>query len=308
MTLEGTVPAAGGQASGDPSPAAPPERRDDTPPAGTPPASPEAAGQEEEAAIALLGREAYDSVRSDPAKLSKALHKSYTQKMQQMSAHRDFLRQWQEDPEAVIEHYAKEYGYNVSKPDPAQEIADEVTNLFAGLFGDEHAKQMVPGIEKLVNRVLDQRIKPLEDGVNETQRDTALQQVTATLERFTKEYPDWKQYEADMEELGKKLMPNGLEDYEYMEILYNKVKGKTAAADAADAAIKRRDNSIRNGAPPTAGVPPKKVSAIQLNAKGQLDWDFIQQCARDGILLDPKDVREAKRQWRAANTPPRRAS
>lgn len=255
----------------------------------------EVADPEEAATVSLLGAEKYNAVKDDPKKLAKALHQSYTQKTQRLSQHESFIREWQDDPEAVIEKMATQFGMSVSKQPNAPPIQDQVREGLAGIFGDEAANALTTHVSALVERIVDEKTRPQQEDLEDLTNERALAKADALLERMTAKYPDWKQFDAEMEALGKRLLPNGMDDFEYMELLYDKVKSKAAVADKAGKVIDRMQTSVKNAEKPTQGIHPGRVASVPISANGRLRFEDAWAAAKRGEVLDPDEIRRAKR-------------
>lgn len=196
------------------------------------------------------------AIAADPklAKLAKGLQKSYTKKMQELGETARFQKLLNGDPKTVLQRIAEANGLKVkfdgesvvapATPPPAA-TSDSLAPVLAGvrakwvpIIGEEAADQLLSGMHEIVTAATDAKVNPLAQGIAAERQASVQAQVNAEFERFTKEHPDWKQYEGAMAELAAKINPQ-MGAYETSKFLYDNVtKGKQIAKAKTETATK----------------------------------------------------------------------
>lgn len=214
----------------------------------------------------VLPKEEYLKVKDDPKALRKALNRAYTQKTQGFANEKKFIDALRADPRGTLAQLAKELGYDLAEgnkgkapePDALAAVEAEMT----AEYGEAFAKKMVSGIRKAAEHIAEQKLGPLTQSVRAQQVLNAHQRVTSVIEQFTEKYPNWREHEAAMVELGKTIQPaGGMASYEYMENLYKIVTYGNAEGEGAKKAIQRMTKAAGAGeGGDKSGVPGDRVS------------------------------------------------
>lgn len=215
---------------------------------------------------------------NDPAALRKALLGDYTKKTQALASQRKqyervrdfvpFLEAYEEDPATAIRVLAQQSGIDLSKllggageerpsgkgkaktaEEASAELVEQVTADVREALGadleylaDPIATAVRKAVDRLVPGHIERTVKPLEEQTRSLTERQLGEQLDATLKAFGEKYADWKDYEADMLELSKKVRPEpGSTEFEYMETLYKVASRDKWDADR-EAAIERAAN------------------------------------------------------------------
>ena len=274
MTLEaGTVTSATDQAT-----EAVGAEVDDTSatPAVTPPAEPEAAGAGAETADdapvvegediggeddeSLISHEEYESLKSNPAALKKALNRSYTQKMQALSEARNLQEAVRRDPLGVARELARRAGRDLTERPPQPEI-DEFRAALADQFGEETADKIVPVFEQRLSKIIEAKLGPIEANNQRALAVAAVTESKAVMDAFKAQHPDYKTYEPLMVQIGSKFQsaPGAMTEAEYLENLYTLAKARNPAAMAREM-NERAVRAARAAERPGGGTPPSKIT------------------------------------------------
>lgn len=246
--LESIAPPAGDTESA-------PKQGKEQPPAETPP--PEAAEETEE----LLSSEERQRIVTTPElkKAYKELQKAFTQKRQRDS---DQIRQMQAalaDP-LIVSQLAQRVGLRLAEGPAAttQQVKDEAYTTLEEAFGAEWATKLIPAFEKLVAKA----IEPLRRSQDSALGEIALGQTTAALEALSERHPDWPSIEEEMTELSQRLQPSGIDEDEYVELLYNQVmlsKG-SFEADTTKRVLTRVNASAAASESRSRTLSPSKIA------------------------------------------------
>lgn len=266
---------------------------DDTAAGGTKTA-PDAPDAGDADAISLLGREAYESVKADPKKLAKALNTAFTQKTQALAKHRDFIEAFEADPKSALTRLAETFDLQVGdKPSKAANASAEIQTELAEILGEDVAKGLMPVIEKLTKQMIEREVGPTKQAAAALEAEAATREANALIERFGAKYPDWKKHETKMEEIGKKLQPApGMDDFEYIEMLYTLAKGKSEVAAETKDTLTRMVASARSAERPAAGVPAARVADVPED--GKITFEKAWEAAKRNIKFDRDEIRRAQ--------------
>lgn len=266
---------------------------DDTAAGGTPPA-PDAPDAGDADAINLLGREAFNSVKDDPKKLAKALNTAFTQKTQAIAKHRDFIEAFEADPKAALTRLAESFDLQVGdRPSKAATAAADIQAELAEIVGEDVAKGLLPILDKLTKSMIEREVGPTKQAAATLEAEAANREASALIERFAAKYPDWKKHEAKMEEIGNKIVPvPGMDDFEYIEMLYTLAKGKSEVATETGKVLTRMVASARSAERPAAGVPAARVADVPEG--GKVSFDAAWEAAKRGVKWDADEIRRAR--------------
>lgn len=192
------------------------------------------------------------AAKDDPAKLVDGFKSAYFKKTQTLAEQRkavqqltDFQAALTDNPETALSALAQQFGFTVAKPATEPTAAPEETafnaeQVVAAELGDDLAflaPQLTKAVTKLAEHIADQKIQPIQ---NETTAQSARQaeaQVTQLLTTFGEKRPDWETHRPAMEELSQKLQPNGMDELDYLDLLYRSVGGATVTTPSTTASV-----------------------------------------------------------------------
>jgi hypothetical protein len=216
-----------------------------------------------------LTEEQVAAVKADPnlSKIYNLLNKGWTQKTQKLSAAERMRVEFERDPHAAIKVLAERAGYDITRrgsaPDtkvdgaPAAEPDQELEAALTEALGDANAaKTLAPALQK----VIDKRLGPVAEKAENLVVQAAIQEAEAITEAFAAAHPDYKDVEPQMAEMSMKLKPGeGMGTTEYLNLLYNAVKGAGADGDAIKKVITRMSKTVDNTPKKTSTVPVKQT-------------------------------------------------
>ena len=211
--------------------------------------------------IDLIGQDRFDALRNDPAALRKELNRAATKKFQELSRSRqvlepyvDFIRALDSNPREAITAVAKQFGIELKgdekKAEAVASLDDQITTAVRNSLGEEYgdlADRLAPAIKQVAQMVAEQATRPAQEQLESVIQDAALREANAAIEAFSTKHPDWQKHEAAMAELSKRLPPGeGMEEAEYLEILYTAVKRDGATGDGVKKVINKVAKSVEN--------------------------------------------------------------
>lgn len=223
--------------------------------------------------LSALSKEERRRYAAELAKLDPAARKTFnsllTQKSQAAAAERKRLAAWAEvadawerDPSATLERLQQA----LPKKEPAgpAPVDPEVLAAVSAQL-DDASKPLAPILAPVVAALLRNELTPVRQFMQERQQEAQMAQAQTVLAEFEKERPDWKSYEAEMVEWGKKVpVGEGMTQREYLEVLYRLSSGdkKVAAAEKARATevLDKVRKSAANAEPDTPSVSPASVN------------------------------------------------
>jgi hypothetical protein len=293
-----------------PEPDKPAEPSGDTAPVEAKGAEP---AQPQESSEQLLDQGKWNELKDPEAKL-KALNQAWTQKTQALSAQQKQLepliqlaKGLSESPQKTIQELARSLNVELSpsaSPEKAAAVAAETTaNLLDSLresLGPEYdflADKIAPAIEQAIRNktadIIGREIEPIRQQARQREEEAVVQRVDLNIEAFSKKHPDWKQYEAQMSDIGKRLVPQHDPQTgqpasweSYMEDLYFLATKDVREADIAKRTIERMQKSADKSDAPDSGVSNNRVGKTAPARKGSFDADFEEAAndARAGII------------------------
>lgn len=196
----------------------------------------------------------------DQTKLVAAVGKALAAKAQNqidlerqgLAPYRDFIAEFDADPQGTLAALAPQYGLQVVNPAAAQheqaveQVVDDTVTTFRKALGPELdflADRLAPAVEQLATRLVTQTLEthvgPLAAQQEVLVTRAAKEHTDAILGTFSAAHPDWHQHEAKMVELGSKLHPSGMDEGEFLELLYHMATKETAVATGVKKALDR---------------------------------------------------------------------
>lgn len=232
----------------------------------------------QEEAEQLISDKEFEALKNDPAQLRKSLQAAFTKKTMALSEEKKRVAEvsklvdaWESNPESVVTQLAKSLGLDVSKPttkaeakEQAKSITDELREQLGedlGFLADKLAPAMEKLIQKGVEQVMTKEIQPLKQSHQEMVQRAAESQTDRLLEAFSAKHSDWKTYEKQMLDLGKKFVPaQGMDDMEYMESLYYLATKDVTEAERAKKLAQRMNQSAQKSESSESGVGGDKLA------------------------------------------------
>jgi hypothetical protein len=188
---------------------------------------------------------------NDPAKLYAELNRAFTQKSQaratdlktfeRVKPYVELIDAFEEDAEATLAALAGQYGKKLVSADgtaetettstaTTEETAEPDIEAIVSEFREdlgpelEYIAEAGPAITRLIQRltksITESTVKPLKQQQDALLADKAVGDMKVTMKTFEERHPDWKEHEDAMVSIGQTLAPNGLNEAEYMERLY----------------------------------------------------------------------------------------
>jgi hypothetical protein len=133
---------------------------------------------------------------------------------------------------------------------------------------------LVPAIKALVDRLTKQtvaaEVEPLKAQAKVTQTKAAQEATNAVMKTFDETHPGWKDVEDQMTALGAKIQPNGMDELEYLDMLYQHVtrdgqdqsREQTIEKEVAarlKKAVARLNEGAEDAETPTRSTPDRQV-------------------------------------------------
>jgi hypothetical protein len=217
---------------------------------------------EESESIELLGQEQFDRLKNDPIALRKELNRAATQKFQEIARYKKVLRPYvnlisglDSDPVNTVAQLAQQMGLTVAKAQPkteqetqqvATDIGQQITDHVKEALGPEYedfAARLGPALHQVAQLVAQKTTEPLINRQNELIMETAVRESKSALDSLGKRHPDWKRYEDRMTQISQRLLPNGMDEHEYLDTLYTLASRDGAEGDRTKKIVNRINKS-----------------------------------------------------------------
>lgn len=252
----------------------------------------------------LLSDAEFKKLEGDPKALRKAMNRAFTQKTQALAeerkgieSYRSLITAYENDPKTVVLQLAEQLGLKLSDAQAAKaadaakptESNDEVVALLETVYEHDDAVKLAPIFSKLVEmktgKLVDEKIKPLEEG----NRQRLIQEVEETTEReltaFAKDHPLWVRgnpVDKKMAQIGATLLPGpGMTSVEYMDTLYLLATKDVSKAETTKDVINRINKSAASAEEPSSGVSGAHVSPVP---SGPMSLDEAMEHAWEGNI------------------------
>lgn len=234
-------------------------------------------------------RYAAELQKLDPA-ARKVFNTLLTQKSQAAAAERkrlaawaDVAQSWERDPESTLEQLRESLPKRPAGPAPVDPA------LLAAVSDslDDASKPLAPMLAPAIVRVFEKLSAPMQQFIQARQQEAQVAQAQTVLAEFEKERPDWKSYEPEMVEWGKKVpVGEGMSQREYLEVLYrlSSADKRVAAAEKARTTdvLEKVKRSAENAEPDTPSVSPASVNV----RKAPTSVEEAYALAKQGITVE----------------------
>lgn len=234
----------------------------------------EGADVADETPVVELNEEQKVSWSKLPPEIRKHANKLFTQKTQDIAAERQSLSQAKQlaqaltdQPDLTIEMLARQRGFQITKPQAqppsAQEQAVKDAHLQAleEQFGPQAAQAIVGVAERLAEAKAEARVKPLADFHNQSVQERERQDAASAEEALGKEFPDYKQYVPQMQQIAQNLKPGpGMTKKEFARILYLAANPNRTSAQTTNAVVKKLTESAKAAQAPAQPVSTNRVA------------------------------------------------
>lgn len=214
---------------------------------------------------------------NDPGRVAKELKAVFTKKTQALAEQRkvlapyaDLIEAYEQDPVTVLRDLASQQGLRFADPEPqatTQSIVDDAVGAFRQALGPELdflADKLAPAVqalaESVAGRVVTESVGPLADSQQSLLTRAAHEQTASVMQTFGTKHPDWPQHEAKIVELGSKLHPQGMDELEYLDLLYTLATKDVAAGETAKRAVAKMVRGAAEAEGKTRSVPDSQVS------------------------------------------------
>jgi hypothetical protein len=199
----------------------------------------------------------------------KGMQAAFTKKTQAIAARKQLLDTFETNPHGTVIYLANKLGIPLAQ---AQQVADDAkaqaqagapapsadpqAELRASL-AEEFGESAADKILQVGAAMAEARVAPLRQQSEIAQRHAVQQEVQKTLDRFDNDYPDWRQFEQEMVQLGQAMpMRPGADRYEYMKALYKAHNYDRALAKGTLAKQQKEAAAEANSTPSTGQSGP----------------------------------------------------
>ncbi len=233
---------------------------------------------------ALLTPEEVSKLSAGDRKLYEKAQKNYTQKTQKLAADRKAIEEsraqldrWkpladalEQDPDRAIEYLAQQRGMKLIKADQDTETVQTATDETVAQLPEEW-KFLTPLFDQLAKQVEDRTLAKFRAELTPIQQmqelaisNAVAAETKSTIEAFDAKYPNWKQHEPQMLEIGKKFMPaeGAMTDFEYMETLYKLVTASQSEGDRTKAIVEKINRAVSKSEPISQGADSTSVDHV----------------------------------------------
>lgn len=232
----------------------------------------------------LITKEDFESLKGDPDKLLKHFHSAYTKKTQGLSEQRKFFDNLKANPQGMIRALAERAGLKIAEAakEKKPEVVEEVRAELAELFGDDAANKMIPAVQKVASKIIEETVGPLKETVQAQVIAARAREADLVMDKIHETYPDYDQHETAILELCNKYPPAaGVDAFEYMSNMYKLATYDKAEGSGARRAIDKMQKSVRSDKPNTH-VPGNNVSP---SPTGPLGFKEAAALAKRGIRV-----------------------
>lgn len=274
-----------------------PEATTETTPQQTEKAAGEGATAETETAISDKDWEEISKLPTEDQR--KRMNQAFTQKTQALAAERKELQAvkmivetLQRDPQGTLEALGKHYGVKFGAeqaPATQEKSIDAMVEKMRTALGPELdflADKLAPVMQEMAKGLVEQEVKPVKEWQEKARKVQAERETEAILQKFTAKRPDWKQPEiqSKMDGLAKQISNQGMDEVEYLDMLYTIATKNRSEAEQTKTVIKKMQAAAANAEPSDNGVSPGKVSHSAPKFKGLNDaFDSAFEAAKKGI-------------------------
>ena len=184
-------------------------------------------------------------------------------KTAELSSVAEIISKIESDPEGTLAQLQAKF-VKPKAGSPAIVSDEEVREVEASL--DEASKPLAKVIAPALKALLDARLKPIEEREQAATEAAAQATALSAVESFSKEHPDWKEYEAAMISIGHELglHKSGLSPDRVLRITYtlasSEAKQKAATKTRAETILEKVAKGAANAEPDTTSVSPARVA------------------------------------------------
>ena len=235
-----------------------------------------------------LTKEDLEAIEADPLlrKAYKTVLRGFTSKTTELAKERkqheedlNLLQWFRNDPDNALKALARARGFDLGPPKgEAAKVVDKIQEKMDKTFGPEGAKALRPIFEDLVQTMVDERIKPaaervdqLEHIATETGVENVVQTFIAELATGDEEYNE--EIQSEMAKLAVRLRKaNDVPLKDHLRSLYNSVMHEREQKSRVSADLKRLQEARKKTEPiagvrPTSPVERKMTADMTLNEK-----------------------------------------
>jgi hypothetical protein len=261
-----------------------PEAVDETP------ADPAPSGDDDETLVSDQDYKALQEKHGgDVEQVRKDLERAFTKKTQKLAErakkydrydqYAPVLEEYEADPVAALTKLAEQHGLRLTDAtapetrqateeatEAAQPAVDALIQQFKEKLGPEYeylADGLAPAVmhlvESLTKQTVDTATAPLKAEQQARLAQQAEQQTADVMKAFGEKHADWKEHEPAMLALAEKIHPNGMNEAEYLDLLYQVVTRDRAVADAAKSAIVKMTEAAKKAEPRVEPTGDSKV-------------------------------------------------
>lgn len=203
-------------------------------------------------------------------------------KAAELSSVAEIISKIESDPDGALDQLNAKF--RKTKANGELKVSDEdVRAIEASL--DEASKPLAKVMAPALKALLDARLKPIEEREKAAQEAAQQAAALSALESFSKENPDWKEFEPAMLEIGAKLglhKQSGMTPGEILRITYtlasSEAKQKAASKTRADTILEKVARAASNAEPDTTSVsgaraarkPPTSTAEAWAQAQEEL--------------------------------------
>lgn len=288
----------------DQKPVEPPDG-DTAPEPKTPEDSEPAAEPADSSAESLLSKKELSEIsKLSPADQYKAMQRAYTQKTQKLASERKMIETYQRlidslqnDPLGTIKLLAEHQGLVIQEKaaaapaKPAEQSEPTSAELRSKI--DPEVLPVFEPILKVIER-LEQRLAkaegeftPLKQRQEEQIAQVAETEAAKVVKDFGEKHKGWEKHEPKMLEISQRLLPNGMDEPEYLETLYTLATAGVSESESVQKAIEKMQKAAAASELSSSGVSTSKVAPVA--PKGVSNTDLFArayEAAKAGVVWE----------------------
>ena len=235
---------------------------------------------EERAKLNAEGKKAYEKLMKSYTPKTQAIaaeRKKIAEERETLAKHKELIEAFESDPKETLRRLAKVYDVPLqdTKPESVKAVESQVSEMSADLLNvlgadNTELAQALSGVfEKHMKRVAETvtktEVEPMRKTLDETSQRAIAEAAESDMKVFESKHKDWKQFEPQIVELGKKFQPAPgakMSPVEYLDILYQLATADRSKASLTADVINRLNESAKSVESPATGVTDQNVTPV----------------------------------------------
>lgn len=252
-------------------------------------------------AIPLADRQKYaaELAKLDPA-ARKVFNRLYTQQSQAAAAAAtraqaaiDLIEEIKADPEKGIEKLKAKLAPKPAEHTTVPKVSAEMVKAIEDQL-DETAKPFAPIVAPMISAVLEQRLGPIQEWVEQQKKAAELATAATVVAEFERAHPDWNEHHEKMKSLSEEIPIGSMAPNRYLEVLYNIASGPTRDAKAQEeikkAKTERTDKVIEKAVKAAEAAEPDtstvQTARVTKRHTGPVTMKEAYEAAKAGQVLE----------------------